>query len=117
MVWLWGICMNVVREMRRRRGSDPVQGLDLDVLTFRADAGPMGERNLAGLFVAIERLPARQREAVTCRYLRRLSVRETAAVMGCAEGTVKATVAAALGNLRDAPALPNLDEDREDRHD
>jgi len=117
MAWLWGICMNVVREARRWRRSDPVQGLDLNVLTVGDEAGPMDEGNLADLLAAVERLPARQREAVTCRYLRRLSVRETAAVMGCAEGTIKAAVAAALENLRNVAVLRDLDEDREDRHD
>ncbi len=64
MTWLWGICTNVVREMRRRRRGQPVQGLDLEIQATRADAAPAGEPDLAALAAAIERLPARQREAL-----------------------------------------------------
>src|SRR5207244_118795 len=45
-------------------------------------------------------LPDRQREAIVLRFLEELSVEETAAAMGCAEGTVKATVHQALRSLR-----------------
>jgi RNA polymerase sigma factor (sigma-70 family) len=49
---------------------------------------------------ALGRLPSRQREVVVLRYLAGLSTAETAEAMGCAEGTVKASLAKALGALR-----------------
>ncbi len=49
---------------------------------------------------ALARLPLRQRAAVVLRYLGGLSVSEVAQAMGCAEGTVKATLHAALQRLR-----------------
>lgn len=53
----------------------------------------MGEAGVA-------ELPPRQRIAVVLLHLAGLSVPETAEVMGCAEGTVKATVHVALAVLR-----------------
>ncbi|MCD6303833.1 MAG: hypothetical protein J7M21_02595, partial [Planctomycetes bacterium] len=49
-------------------------------------------------------MPDRQRETIACRYLRQMSVRQTARVMGCAEGTIKAAALAGLKNLRKALA-------------
>ncbi|HEY2916706.1 MAG TPA: sigma-70 family RNA polymerase sigma factor [Candidatus Limnocylindrales bacterium] len=48
---------------------------------------------------AVARLPERQRLAVDCFYFVGLSVGETAAVMRCAEGTVKSTLADARQRL------------------
>ena len=105
MAWLYGITMNVVREFRRKGRQDAAGGLDPDLLSDASrgadDAGAQAEA-LRHLAEAVASLPPRQREAVTCRYLRQMSVAETAAAMGCAEGTVKASVSAALRNLRSA---------------
>ena len=99
--WLYGIAMNVVREFRRKaKRYGRLAPIGPDVL---AGPGPNDDEtgvDLARLGRAMTALPDRQREAVACRFLRRLSVRETAAAMGCAEGTVKAAVHAALENLR-----------------
>jgi len=47
-------------------------------------------------------LPKRQRQVVALRVLADLSVADTAAALGVAEGTVKATLHRALGRLRTA---------------
>jgi RNA polymerase sigma factor (sigma-70 family) len=49
---------------------------------------------------ALARLTERQRLAVDCHYFAGLSIAGTAAVMGCAEGTVKSTLADARSRLR-----------------
>jgi RNA polymerase sigma-70 factor (ECF subfamily) len=49
---------------------------------------------------AIQALSARQRLAVDCYYFADLSVADTAAVMGCSEGTVKSTLSDARNRLR-----------------
>ena len=54
----------------------------------------------AGLLEALLVLPLRQRATVILRYLEGMSERETAAVLGCSEGTVKSQAARALGTLR-----------------
>jgi RNA polymerase sigma-70 factor (ECF subfamily) len=103
--WLYGIAMNVVREFRRRRARDDALGLDPDALGDRKTASASqtedGADDLAALAGAVQRLPPRQREVVTCRFLLEMNVRDTAAAMGCEEGTVKAATFAALGNLRE----------------
>lgn len=49
---------------------------------------------------ALAALSARQRLAVDCYYFADLSVADTAAVMGCSEGTVKSTLSDARARLR-----------------
>lgn len=49
---------------------------------------------------ALASLSARQRLAVDCYYFADLSIADTAAVMGCSEGTVKSTLSDARARLR-----------------
>jgi RNA polymerase sigma-70 factor (ECF subfamily) len=103
--WSLGICINVVREMRRAR-----RGWDLpDRMIEPAcwpDTGPMPlfaaqqSEEAGALREVLASLPDRQREAVVLRFLEELSVAQTARAMHCAPGTVKATVHQALRTLR-----------------
>jgi len=81
----------------------------LDILTVDSDAAdtPHGQferaRTLAAIEREVARLPARQREAFLMRYWEEMDISETAAAMGCSEGSVKThcsratqTLAAAL---------------------
>ena len=47
------------------------------------------------------RLPPRQRAALVLRYWEQLTDAEAAAVLGCAEGTVKSAVSRGLTRLRE----------------
>lgn len=108
--WSLGIALNVVRELKRQRGRTRT-GAELDG-RGATELTPGGERQpmpLADAERSEERdrilgvladLPDRQREAIVLRFLEELSVQQTAAAMGCAEGTVKATVHQALRSLR-----------------
>ena len=79
-------------------GADPEE--DFDILeTLSAAANSDGHESpedsasraqtMRQIEDAIERLPARQREAFLLRYWEELDVAETAAAMGCTEGSVK----------------------------
>ena len=53
-------------------------------------AAAFEQKEVVGLIEqALARLPARQREAFLLRYWEELDVAETAAAMGCSEGSVK----------------------------
>jgi RNA polymerase sigma-70 factor (sigma-E family) len=95
------ILLNEVRGRWRRReravpvsrfpeGREPVAPDAIDEITRRA-----------GLLQALLALPLRQRATIILRYLEGMSERETAAALGCSEGTVKSQSARALGTLRD----------------
>jgi RNA polymerase sigma-70 factor (ECF subfamily) len=109
MPWLCGITVNVVRESRRReRRKTMFMRLarlqappELASPAGSVDGGMLNAEQLEALRNALADLPERQREAIACRYLRRMSIRETALAMECAEGTVKSAVSAALERLRE----------------
>jgi len=88
--WLLAITADQARRLRLRRR--PLVG----TLPGRIEA--LDER--LDTEAAVARLPDRQRLAVECHYFVGLSVAETAAVMGCAEGTVKSTLHDARERLR-----------------
>lgn len=48
----------------------------------------------------LRQLPPRRREAVVLRFYYDLSVQETAAALGCSEGTVKSLTSRGLESLR-----------------
>ncbi|MCX5660374.1 MAG: sigma-70 family RNA polymerase sigma factor [Planctomycetota bacterium] len=112
--WSLGIALNACREARRKRWSFPrlVGRLRMTRESSAgvrdsgrageppADAGLAMREEQARLRELVRELPRRQREAVVLRYLEEMSVAEVAEAMGCAVGTVKATLAQALENLR-----------------
>ncbi len=105
--WSLGIAINVVREMKRRRARHVSATTDDHDLTDTVDdpSPPVGSATELGesreaLRQTLADLPDRQREAVVLRFFEELSVEETAELMGCATGTVKATVHQALKSLR-----------------
>lgn len=103
--WSLGIALNVVREMRR--STRPTEALDETSASWHEaperSPGEEAERaeERANLQNVLEELPMRQREAVVLRFFEELSTEQTADVMQCAIGTVKATLHQALRTLRE----------------
>jgi RNA polymerase sigma-70 factor (sigma-E family) len=56
---------------------------------------------------ALRRLPEQQRETAVCRFVLDLSVADTAAVLGLAEGTVKSNASRAVARLREYLTEPS----------
>jgi RNA polymerase sigma-70 factor (sigma-E family) len=92
------ILVNEARQRWRRRDA-PVVRTDAVAEQPAGDSTDEVTRR-AELFQALLSLPVRQRAAVVLRYLEGLSVRETAAALGCREGTVKSQAADAMASLR-----------------
>jgi RNA polymerase sigma-70 factor (sigma-E family) len=59
---------------------------------------------------ALRELSARQRATLIYRFYQQLGVADTAAVMGCSEGTVKSQTSRGLASLRVALVAAGLDE-------
>jgi RNA polymerase sigma-70 factor (sigma-E family) len=71
-----------------------------------AVAGPDPSERLSQLEM-LRRLPPRRRAAVVLRFYCDLSVEETAAVLGCSDGTVKSLTARGLESLRALRTSPD----------
>jgi len=96
--WLLAIVAN---QAWRARRSAARRHAPTGVATTGTDAGA-GPDHDVDLERAIRTLPRRERTAVTLYYFLDLDVATTADVMGCAEGTVKATLSHARAHLRRA---------------
>ena len=105
--WSMGIAINVVREMRRSRARlgdarDPpiARTTSMSAIADSPLDDATRSESTSVLHEVLGDLPDRQREAIVLRFFQELSVEETAVVMNCAQGTVKATVHQALRALR-----------------
>jgi RNA polymerase sigma-70 factor (ECF subfamily) len=88
--WLLAITAHQASKVRRR----------IRFLLFPARQSEVGMDDSIDVRGAVERLARREKLAVDCFYFADLSIAETAAVMGCSEGTVKSTLSSARERLR-----------------
>lgn len=95
---------SVDRWRRLRRRPEVLAGPGVDAFPPGAGAVPDQSAVLADrdqLLRALAQLPARQRAVIVLRYLEDLTEAQAAAVLGCAEGTVKSQTSRALARLRE----------------
>ena len=100
--WALGIALNVCRERRRashQSYDEPFDSLADD--TPPPDDFVENREDRQQLHRLLDTLAPRQREATVLRYFEQLSIQETAQVMDCSEGAVKAAVWQSLRNLRE----------------
>jgi len=85
--------------------SDPLESIVSSDEAF-APENPQARLEQSQLFAIIEkeieRLPTRQREAFLMRYWEEMDIAETAAAMGCSEGSVKTHCSRATNTLAEA---------------
>ena len=89
---LWVTLFSSLSAGREDDDSDPLETLAVEDPSG-SRGGPADQLEQSQVVEIIEkelqRLPARQRQALLLRYREELDVAETAAVMGCSEGSVK----------------------------
>lgn len=109
--WLVTVATNLANSWLRRRMAERRaygrHGHDAEYSHDPDSAAVMAVRE------AVAALPGRQRTAVILRYFEHLTVAETAEVMGCAEGTVKANTHRGIASLRASGLVPDRVLDRE----
>jgi RNA polymerase sigma factor (sigma-70 family) len=105
--WLATIALNAARNASRDRARRPERVWGDGVVPDRADSAAVlpedaavGAGRRAELAIALDALPAAQREAVVLRHVAGLSYAEVGDVLGRPVGTVKSDVHRGLSSLR-----------------
>jgi len=100
--WLYGLAINTAREHARKRRRFWGAADATELLERQADEAVDPERAdaMRDLAKAMAMLPIRQREVVLLRFYEGFDTRETAEILGCREGTVKAHLHRATQTLR-----------------
>jgi RNA polymerase sigma-70 factor, ECF subfamily len=78
---------------------ETLEAIDSSEGTESAETSNQRTQILAQIDAAVQQLPARQREAFLMRYWEEMDVAETAAAMGCSEGSVKTHCSRAVQSL------------------
>jgi RNA polymerase sigma-70 factor (ECF subfamily) len=78
---------------------DPLETIDVEDDSDEPAAQLERSQTIKLIEAALEKLPARQREAFVLRYWEEMDVAETAKVMGCSDGSVKTHCSRAVRSL------------------
>ncbi|MDP9224734.1 MAG: RNA polymerase sigma factor [Actinomycetota bacterium] len=106
--WAHRVALNLANSLFRRRVAE-ARAKERIAGQPRRSVPPPSARDIA-VRQAVTTLPRRQKTALMLRYFAGLSVRETAEVMQCPQGTVKTLTFQAVATLRDLPQTQGLQE-------
>lgn len=114
--WLYRTLHNVCLELNRKHscnlGNEEGRQESVDVnSSIETELDNRGKAQRVKALVNL--LPEKQKEVVLLRIFEELSVRQTAEILGCREGTVKANLFKAMVNLKMSPAMEKLRGDYE----
>ena len=98
--WLLRIATNVVNRWARRQRRRATVFLLTDQIADRSSTDPRGDVDLERLQRALLSLSPSHQAVLSLYHLEGLSVKETASVIGCREGTVRSRLARARDALR-----------------
>lgn len=90
---------------------DPLENIateDLSVISNSPEGALLQSQTLAAIEEEVAKLPTRQREAFLMRYWEDMDVAETAAAMGCSDGSVKTHCSRATHTLAKALAAKGI---------
>jgi RNA polymerase sigma-70 factor (sigma-E family) len=115
--YLRRVLYNLAADGWRRRGTWKQKLLPvLRAETSAAGPDPTGQVDLRDALVQLlGQLPPRQRAVVVLRYWEQCSEAETAALLGCSEGTVKSAASRGLAQLRELTAAADSTELTEEK--
>jgi len=102
LTWLLRVTRNVCHEFNRQPRPVSAAAWECTVESSVPDGQDYWSREQLRLHARqlVQALPRRQKEVVSLRILEELSTRDTAAIMGCREGTVKALLNRAMGQMK-----------------
>ena len=98
--WLLRITTNVVNRWARRQRRRMALPLEADHLAGKTVSTTTGKEESEGVQRALLSLPPRYQAVLSLYHVEGLSVRETATILGCREGTVRSRLVRARDALR-----------------
>jgi RNA polymerase sigma-70 factor (ECF subfamily) len=96
---LWTTLLSSFGSNEDGEDRDPLETIDVEDDSDEPAAQLERSQTIKLIEAALEKLPARQREAFVLRYWEEMDVAETAKVMGCSDGSVKTHCSRAVQSL------------------